>query len=84
MEDGAAGRKRPENADKAIAWHTAMRPSVRKMLNKNKAGSCDGKAHVHTTRVYGGRRRPLYQPTPFVLTAHQLGAALFHAAGDAA
>jgi IS5 family transposase len=30
--------KRPGNADKAIAWHTAMRPNVRKTLKKNKLG----------------------------------------------
>jgi IS5 family transposase len=30
--------KRPENADKAIDWHTAMRPSVRKALKKNPVG----------------------------------------------
>jgi IS5 family transposase len=30
--------KRPENADKAIDWHTAMRPSVRKALKKNPLG----------------------------------------------
>jgi IS5 family transposase len=30
--------KRPENADKAIAWYTAMRPSVRKTLKKSKLG----------------------------------------------
>jgi IS5 family transposase len=30
--------KRPENADKAIDWHTAMRPSVRKALKKNRLG----------------------------------------------
>lgn len=30
--------KRPENAGKAIDWHTAMRPSVRKTLKKNKLG----------------------------------------------
>jgi len=30
--------KRPENAGKAIEWHTAMRPSVRKTLKKNRLG----------------------------------------------
>ena len=30
--------KRPANVDKAIAWHTAMRPSVCKTLKKNKLG----------------------------------------------
>jgi transposase, IS5 family len=30
--------KRAENAGKAIAWHTAMRPSVRKALKKNPLG----------------------------------------------
>ena len=30
--------KRPENAGKAIDWHTAMRPSVRKALKKNPMG----------------------------------------------
>jgi IS5 family transposase len=30
--------KRPENKGKAIAWHTAMRPSVRKALKKNPLG----------------------------------------------
>jgi IS5 family transposase len=30
--------KRRENADKAIDWHTAMRPSVRKALKKNPLG----------------------------------------------
>lgn len=30
--------KRPENAGKAISWHTAMRPSVRKALKKNPLG----------------------------------------------
>jgi hypothetical protein len=30
--------KRAENADKAIDWHVAMRPSVRKTLKKNSLG----------------------------------------------
>jgi transposase, IS5 family len=30
--------KRPENVDKAVDWHTAMRPSVRKALKKNTLG----------------------------------------------
>jgi IS5 family transposase len=30
--------KRPANADKAIDWHTAMRPSVRKALKENPLG----------------------------------------------
>jgi IS5 family transposase len=30
--------KRPENADKEVDWHTAMRPSVRKKLKKNPLG----------------------------------------------
>jgi len=30
--------RRPENAGRAIDWHTAMRPSVRKMLKKNPLG----------------------------------------------
>ena len=30
--------KRPENADKEIKWHTAMRPGLRKALKKNKLG----------------------------------------------
>jgi IS5 family transposase len=30
--------KRPENADKQIDWHVAMRPSVRKALKKNPLG----------------------------------------------
>jgi transposase, IS5 family len=30
--------KRPENADKQIDWHVAMRPSVRKTLKKNPLG----------------------------------------------
>ena len=30
--------KRAENANKAIDWHTAMRPGLRKMLKKNKLG----------------------------------------------
>ncbi len=30
--------KRPENAGKAVAWHTAMRPSLREALKKNKLG----------------------------------------------
>jgi IS5 family transposase len=30
--------KRPENAGQAIAWHTALRPSVRKALKKNPLG----------------------------------------------
>jgi IS5 family transposase len=35
--------KRPENADKAIDWHTAMRPSVRKSLKKNPLGQAKEK-----------------------------------------
>lgn len=31
--------KRPENADKQIDWHVAMRPSVRKALKKNPLGA---------------------------------------------
>ena len=30
--------KRPENADRKIDWHVAMRPSVRKTLKKNALG----------------------------------------------
>ena len=35
--------KRPENADKGIDWHTAMRPSVRKALKKNPVGRATDK-----------------------------------------
>lgn len=43
--------KRAENADKAIDWHVAMHPSVRKTLKKNPAGTCKGKQEKAKTSV---------------------------------
>jgi IS5 family transposase len=39
--------KRPENAGKAIDWHTAMRPGLRKALKKNRLGRAKEKTGTH-------------------------------------
>jgi IS5 family transposase len=43
--------KRPENADKAIDWHTDMRPSVRKALKKNPLGRATEKPELTKASV---------------------------------
>ena len=57
--------KRPENADKAIDWHVAMRPSVRKTLKKNplgrpgKAGEGQGQRACESRALFSCREVPV-------------------------
>jgi len=44
-------RERPENADKQIDWHVAMRPSVRKTLKKYSLGRAKEKLEKTTASV---------------------------------